>query len=389
MESAGNSRRGTRVCAPRSPAAMVAKPDALPHDDPTPELRELRAIRFFLAGLFLIALFGTIYFARALLLPIVLAVIVALTLRPVVRWLQKLHVPPAVSAVALIFGVAVGAAAAAWWVSGPAQRLLAQAPEIAFEVRWKLRGLIESVGAVQEATKEMEELTEGGGDGSAQAVVIDQGGLLTDVAGSVAGAGTSIVVALILAMFLLASWDFFVSRIVEEAPRFRDKKRAMVIVRDLEKQISRYLGAITVINAGLGLAIGLALWALGMPNPYLWGIAAFLLNYLPFIGAVGGTIGVAMVALVTFDTVGQALLAPLAYYALTSFEGQVVTPLMLGRQLAINTVAVLVTVMLWVWLWGIAGAFLAVPVLVIVKVLADNLPPLHRFGRFLDARPRD
>jgi predicted PurR-regulated permease PerM len=368
---------------------MVAKPDAPPPEDPTPELRELRAIRFFLAGMFLISLFGTIYFARALLLPIVLAVVVALTLRPAVRALQKLRVPPPVSAVGLMLGVGVAVAAAAWWVSGPAQRLLARAPEIGRDVRWKLRGLIESLGAVQEATQEVEELAKGGGDAPAQEVVIDQGGLLTDVAGSVAGAGTSIVVALILAMFLLASWDFFISRIVEEAPRFRDKKRAMVIVRDLERQISQYLAAITVINAGLGLAIGLALWAVGMPNPHLWGIGAFLLNYLPFLGAIAGTVGVAMVALVTFDTVGQALLAPLAYYTLTSLEGQVVTPLMLGRQLAINTVAVFVTVMLWVWLWGIAGAFLAVPVLVVVKVLADNLPPLYGLGRFLEGRPRE
>jgi hypothetical protein len=106
-------------------------------------------------------------------------------------------------------------------------------------------------------------------------------------------------------MFLLASWDFFLRRIVDEAPRFGDKKRAMAIARDLEHQISRYLAAITVINAGLGLAIGLALWAVGMPNPHLWGIAAFVLNYLPFLGAIAGTLGVAMVALVTFDTVGR------------------------------------------------------------------------------------
>lgn len=369
---------------------MVAKPDAPPVDEPPPELRELRAIRKLLLGLFLIALFGTFYFARALLLPIVLAVIVALTLRPIVRGLQKLGLPPPVSAVGLILGVGFMVAAAGWWAAGPARRLLARAPEIGQEVRWKLRGLIESVSEMQEATEEVESIAEGAGaQGQVQQVVIDQGGLLTDVAGSVAGAGTSIVVALILAMFLLASWDFFLRRIVEEAPRFRDKKRAMAIARDLEHQISRYLAAITVINACLGLAIGLALWAVGLPNPHLWGIAGFVLNYLPFLGAIAGTVGVAMVALVTFDTVGQAALAPLAYYTLTSLEGQVVTPLMLGRQLAINTVAVFVTVMLWVWLWGIAGAFLAVPVLVIVKVLSDNLPQMQGFGRFLEGRARE
>jgi predicted PurR-regulated permease PerM len=371
----------------RSSAAMVAKPDAPPIEDPPPELRELRAIRKLLLGLFLIALFGTFYFARALLLPIVLAMIFALTLRPVVRGLQKLGLPPPVSAVGLIFGFAALLAAAGLWAAGPARRLVERAPEIAFEVRWKLRGLIESVGQMREMSEEIGDIAEGGEE--VQEVVLEQGGLITDVVGSLAGAGTSIVAALILAMFLLGSWDFFLRRVVEDAPRFRDKKRAMAIARDLEYQISRYLAAITVINAGLGLAIGLALWALGMPNPHLWGIAGFVLNYLPFLGAIAGTLGVAMVALVTFDTAGQAILAPLAYYALTSFEGQVVTPLMLGRQLAINTVAVFVTVMLWVWLWGIAGAFLAVPVLVIVKVVSDNLPQMQGFGRFLEARRRE
>lgn len=360
-----------------------------PSADPAPELRELRAIRRLLTGLFLLALFGAFYFARALLLPIVLAVVVALTLRPVVRGLAGLGVPAAVSAVTLVLTLGLGVAAAIWAAAGPARRLVERAPEIGREVRWKLRGLIDSLGEMQEATEEVGELAAGPGGDRAQEVVLEQGGLLTDVVGSVAGVGTSLVAALILAMFLLASWDFFVRRIVEEAPRLGDKKRAMAIVRDLELQISRYLAAITVINAGLGLSIGLALWAIGLPNAYLWGIAGFALNYLPFIGAAAGTVGVGMVALVTFDTLGEALLAPLAYYALTSLEGQVVTPLFLGRQLAINTVAVFVTVMLWVWLWGIPGAFLAVPVLVVVKVMADNLPPLARFGRFLDARTRE
>jgi predicted PurR-regulated permease PerM len=96
-----------------------------------------------------------------------------------------------------------------------------------------------------------------------------------------------------------------------------------------------------------------------------------------------------MVALVTFDSAAYAMLAPLSFYAITTLEGQIVTPLVLGRRLSINTVAVLMTVMLWVWLWGIAGAFLAVPVLVVVKVLAENLPQLATFGRFLEAERRD
>jgi predicted PurR-regulated permease PerM len=363
---------------------MVAPPDVPSPDDPSAELRELRAIRRRLTILALIAAFGAIYFARALLLPIVLGFVIALTLRPLARALERFRIPPAVSGVLVILALTAVVLGAAWWAAGPVARLVDRAPEIGQEVRWKLRGIIESVGAVQDATKEVETLA-GGGDGGTQEVVIEQGGLLTTVVGSLAGAGTSVVIALILASFLLSTWDFFLLRVVEEVPRFRDKKRAIEIARNLERQISRYLGAITLINAGLGVATGLVLWAIGMPNPHIWGLAAFVLNYLPYLGAILGTVAVGMVALVTFDSVGHAMLAPLAFYALTALEGQIVTPMVLGRHLSVNTVAVLVTVMLWVWLWGIAGAFLAVPVLVVVKVLAENLPPLATFGRFLEA----
>lgn len=353
-------------------------------------LEELRAIRALLAGVFLIGLFAVVYFARAVLLPIVLALLFALTLRPVVRALHRRGVPYAVSAVGLIAGLGAAAGGLLWWASGPASRLVQRAPQIGRELEWKLRDLIWSVSQVQQASEQVEEIArpEGGGD-EAQEVVLEQGGLLTDVVGSLAGAGTSLVAALILAAFLLASGDFFHRRIVEAADKLTDKKRSMVIVRDVERQISRYLAAITVINAGLGLAIGTALWAIGLPNAHIWGIAAFLLNYLPFLGAIGGTIAVGMVALVTFDSLGQALLCPMAYYALTSLEGQVLTPMLVGRHLALNTVSVFVTVMLWVWLWGIAGAFLAVPVLVAVKVVADNVPGLQTFARFLDSERRE
>jgi predicted PurR-regulated permease PerM len=366
---------------------MVAQPDAPPPEDPSPEVREMRAIRRRLTILALIAVFAAIYFARALLLPLVLGFVIALTLRPLVRAMERFRIPPAVSGVLVIVALAAVVLGAAWWAAGPVAGLVEQAPDIGQEVRWKLRGIIDSVVAVQEATAEVETLAGGGEE--AQEVVLQQGGLLTAVVGSLAGAGTSIVVALILASFLLATWDFFLLRVVEEAPRFRDKKRAIEIARNMERQISRYLGAITLINAGVGVATWLALWAMGMPNPHIWGIAAFVLNYLPYLGAIAGTVAVGMVALVTFDSAGYAMLAPLSFYAITTLEGQIVTPLVLGRHLSINTVAVLVTVMLWVWLWGIAGAFLAVPVLVVVKVLADNLPPLTTFGRFLEAERRE
>ncbi|MGR3484801.1 MAG: AI-2E family transporter [Paracoccaceae bacterium] len=356
------------------------------------QIAELRKIKGLLIGLFVIAALGAIYFARVVLLPLVLALLIALTLRPVTRLLQRIGVPTSVSAVVLIFGIGGAMIAGGWLASGPAGNLVERGPAIFAEVQFKMRDIIGTVTAVAEATEQVEEITQGpaaAGDPEEgpQEVVIEQSGLLSDVVGSVASMGTTIVAAMILAMFLLASGDFFQRRIVEAAPRMQDKRAALQIVNDTERQISRYLASITIINAGLGLAIGLALWLLDMPNPFLWGAAAFLLNYLPFIGAIVGATMAGMVALVTFDSVGYALLVPAAYYLLTSLEGQIVTPLLLGRSLSLNTVAVFVTVMLWVWLWGIPGALLAVPVLVVIKVIADNVTGLKTFGAFLGNAP--
>ncbi|KAA9010060.1 AI-2E family transporter [Histidinibacterium aquaticum] len=352
-----------------------------------PDLQELRTIRRYVGWLFLIAAGGTLYFARALLLPLVLAILLALTLRPIARGLYRIGVPHVVSAVGLILLLATLVGGATYVASGPATRLMERAPEMGQEVQFKLRHILRSVDEMQDATEQVQEIADGGSEG-AQEVVIEQGGLLTDVMGSLASAGTSLAVAIVLAMFLLASGEFFPRRIVEASPRLEDKERSLTIVRGVERQISRYLAAITIINAGLGVAIGLTLWAIGLPNPHLWGIAAFLLNYLPFLGAAAGVIGVGVVALVSFDSVGQALLCPFAYFCLTALEGNIVTPSFVGRQLSINTVAVFVTVILWVWLWGIAGAFLAVPVLLVIKVVSDNVPALKTLGMFLSQDQR-
>lgn len=360
---------------------------------PGPEAAdELRRIRRILTGLLIIAVLATVFFARAVLLPIVLAVVLALTLRPVARGLNRLGLPHPLAAVLIVAVIAGITAAAIYGASGPVSRLVEQAPQIGAEVRWKLRDLLASMDRVQEASQQVEDLAGGGAaqDG-AQKVVLAQGGLIGTVVGSLASAGTSLAVAFVLATFLLASGDFFQRRIVESAPRLTDKKRALTIVKDVERQISTYLAAITVINACLGLAVAVVLGALGLPNAPLWGLATFLLNFLPFIGAAVGTVAVTAASIIAFDSFGQAILCPLAFLALTSIEGQVITPALVGRRLAINSIAVLVTLLVWGWLWGVAGTFLAVPVLVIVKAISDNVGSLETLNRFLtpDDPPRE
>ena len=199
-------------------------------------------------------------------------------------------------------------------------------------------------------------------------------------------AAVQVVLVLVLLFFLLASGDMFYEKIVHVVPRFRDKRRAMRIAHGIERQLSRYLLTITLVNAGLGVAVGLAMWAFGMPDPLLFGVIAWLFNYVPYVGAIGGSVLVFVVGLLTFDGVWLALLPGLVYYALTALEGQFITPYFLGRSLKLNQVVVFVTIAFWAWLWSVVGMLIAVPVLVAIATVCKSIPALEPLADFLSAR---
>jgi predicted PurR-regulated permease PerM len=327
------------------------------------------------------------FFAKDVLLPIVLAILISLTLSPIVRGLNRAGIPPGITAVVLVVALAISLFAVVYLVSGPVSDMLRDVPNVGNELRLKLRSLTESVEAVKEASDEVQKLTEAAsGSNKAQKVVIEQPGILNYAVSSLASAGASLAIALVLAIFLLSSNDLFYAKIVNSFSRFEDKKKALRAVYDIERKVSRYLLTITIINAGLGLAIAGVLWALGVPSFYVWGLIAFLLNFLPYIGSIIGLVLVGIYTVVTIDPLSVAAIAMLGYFTCTTIEGQFVTPLILGKRLELNTVAVFVTVVFWGWLWGVAGALMAVPFLVLVKVICDNVESLGTFGNFLGSR---
>jgi predicted PurR-regulated permease PerM len=207
------------------------------------------------------------------------------------------------------------------------------------------------------------------------------------MAGSVAtiapGLLSQLVLAVALLYFLVASGDMFIQKAVQAADRFEDKRQTVRTIRTIEARLGNYLGAITLINAGLGVAIGTAMWLLGMPSPLMIGVMAMLLNYVPFVGAVVGSLVVAVIAFVSFGTVGSALGIFATYYALTAFEGQFVTPTLVGQRLRLNVVAVFTAVAFFAWIWSVMGMVVAVPMLIVVKVVCDSIPRLQRVGLFL------
>jgi predicted PurR-regulated permease PerM len=196
-------------------------------------------------------------------------------------------------------------------------------------------------------------------------------------------AGAVIVVTIILLYFLLASGNLFLQKLVRVLPRFQDKRTAVTIVHQVEKDISLYLLTVTMINAGLGVAVGTAMYGLGMPNPVLWGVMAGCFNFIPYLGAITSAVVLTLVASVTFDQLAHIIVVPVVFAALTSLEGMIITPTVLGKRLSLNPVAIFIWLLLWGWLWGIPGTLLAVPLLAVIKIMCDNIAPLAPVGEFL------
>lgn len=346
----------------------------------------LKALRQSASILSVIAIFVVIYFARDLILPVMLGFLIAMTLSPIARTSFRAGVPPGLTAGALTLATGCAIVSIIYLAGGTVAAWVEDAPNIGRELEIKLRGLSDAFEAVQEASEEVERLgkdTGGENTGEKQQVVVEQPGLLTSAVTGFASSATTIAVALILAFFLLASGELFYTKLVQSFSSMKDKKRALSVVYGIQRRVSRYLLTITVINAVLGLAIGTTLWFLGLENAVIWGIAAFLLNYLPFIGGVIGTLLVGAHAIITFNSVAYALLAPFSYQALTTLEGQFLTPYFVGRQLELNTVSVFLAVVVWTWLWGVSGALLAVPFLLVFKAVADEFETLKPVGNFL------
>ena len=187
----------------------------------------------------------------------------------------------------------------------------------------------------------------------------------------------------VLLYFLLASGDLFLRKTVRLIPTLRNKIQAVEVAREIQAMLGRYFFTVTVINAGLGVATAIAMQLLGMPNALLWGAMAMLLNYIPYLGPTASLVILSVAAVVTFDNLAQIWPVPAVFLTLTVLEGQLLQPVVVGRSLRMNPVMVFVAVLLLGWLWGIAGMFIAVPILATLKVICDHVERFAALGEYL------
>src|SRR4030042_2699717 len=335
-----------------------------------------------LKGLFIIALFYTLYFTRELVLPLVLASLLTFLLRPVVRTLKRLSIPQGAGA-AIVLLVLLGIASyGVLRISRPAAEWVEKVPESLSKIELKVSLLHKPLETLNRTAEELKKIARMGEEKKFE-VEIKKPALADTVLTGTQEFLAKTSVMFILLYFLLASGDLFLNQTVKVFPGLDRKKEIVKIIRAVEDQISRYLFTVTVINIFMGVSLGISMYLIGMPNSVLWGVMAGFLVFLPYLGPLIGIAIVTLVASLTFDGLGRIVLAPAIYLALEAIQGQIITPMVLGIRLALNPVAIFVWLIFWGWMWGVVGALLAVPMLMVLQILCEHIPRLAPLGEFL------
>ncbi|MGH7542065.1 MAG: AI-2E family transporter, partial [Gemmatimonadota bacterium] len=327
----------------------------------------------------------TLYFARPVLLPIVLGILISFVLDPFVGLLERWHVPRALGAAFVLGGVLGGIGYGVYRLSGPAAEWVEQAPRNVRQLEEKLREIRQPVADVERATQEVERITSIGEQEPAneRSVRVSEPPLAERIVTGMREFLASGVLMIVLLYFLLSSGDLFVRKLAKVLPTLHEKRRAVQVVKEVRAEVSGYLLTVSLINVGLGAAVAGVLWLLDMPNAVLWGVVAGVLNFVPYVGPLIGVLLVGFASLLEFEGIGRALLAPGAYLALNMLEGNFVTPAVLGRRISVNPVAVFLGLLFWGWIWGVPGALMAVPIVATLKILCDHYEPLAPLGEFM------
>lgn len=327
--------------------------------------------------------FCALYFAASLLVPIASAVLLSMMLTPPVQFLERFHVPRPLASALVVLSVMALLAGGLFALAAPAKSWIEKAPQSLHQIQKKLQGFTKPFDDIKKATDQLQEQARTPENAGPQEVRVVRPALADIVllgSPQVIGAGLSVT---ILLFFLLASGDVFLRKLVTVIPTFSDKKRAVDITRQIETDISFYLLSFTSVNVGLGLAMAIVTAVLGMPNPLLWGAVVATLNFVPYVGALTSMVILGMVGAQTFDSLTMALAAPAILLVLVALTAEVVMPMVLGRGLLLNPVAIFIAIMLWGWLWGIVGVLLAVPLLASFKIICERVEPLHGVAEFL------
>lgn len=320
---------------------------------------------------------------RDVALPIVLAVLFTLLLSSPVRWLRRHGIREKFGAAVVVFGALATISLVSAMLVTPAVEWVGSAPRTMQDVERKVRRLARPLLALQKSAESIERVTAAPGADTTQQVRIAEPGLFARASVNVLKQIPTALTVVFLTYFLLAAAPLFRRKLAQMMPGRRDVAKVESVVAEIELVTSRFLMTMLAINTGVATATAVGLWLVGVPNPILWGVVAGVLNFMPYIGPVATAAVVTLAALASFDDPARALLAPAICVVIHLIETNLITPVLLGRRLPLNTVAIFVGLIFFTWVWGIPGAVLAVPITVVFKVTCDHVPALNSVGEIL------
>lgn len=307
-------------------------------------------------------------------LPVTAAIVIAIASVPALEWLERRGVPSAVAALICVLGILLLVNGALALIIVPASDWFIRLPERLPRIQANLAPLIDFYASLQRFVDEALTSLADNTAAQMQAVAVQTPNSLLDYIGSAApAAAIQLFFVILLIFFFLSGWTKLRGRTIRSRSSFDSALNTARIIQNVVDATSAYLSTIVLINALLGLAVALLLWALGMPSPLMWGGIVALCNFVPYVGPIVAAGLLAMGGLMTFDTIGLALLPALIQVGLHTIEANVVTPMVLGRRLTINPMLILLSLSFWGWIWGAPGALLAVPLLIIVQTIVFSI----------------
>ncbi|AEI95172.1 AI-2E family transporter [Roseobacter litoralis] len=334
-------------------------------------------------GIFCILLLQTLVWASDFLIPVTAAFLGYFVLNRPRRWLAKAGVAPAVSAGLFTAILAAFIVVLLVQLSAPAAQFIEDLPSLMEQIKEKLSASGGTLEAINDATVAAEEIIADQGAETVAVEVVSNTGVAATIFSMAPGFLSRILFALILLFFLVASGDMFLSKAVQSFERFSDKRRAVEVLHAIEDRLGYYLGGITIINAGLGIAVAIAMSLWNLPGAVLLGFMAFGLNFVPFLGGLAGATIAAAIAFVSLDGTWAAAGVFGTYILLTSIEGQFITPVVISRRMRLNTTVVFLSVAFFAWIWSVMGMVVALPILIVLKIACDETQSLQTLARFL------
>ncbi|WP_255591827.1 MULTISPECIES: AI-2E family transporter [unclassified Acidovorax] len=351
-------------------------------------------------SLALLALFAGVallHWASAVFIPIMLSLLLTTALRPAVELLRRCHVPRWLGAGVLLIAIVFGLASAAWSLSDGAAQLVDSLPVAAKKVRDSIKaraGTSSPLDTVQKAATQIEQAANENSAASptrrgVQRVVVERPPfnirdyLWSGTMGLMSALG-QLTVVVFLTFFALASGNLFRNKLLRIAGTSLERRKVTIhVLEDITNQIQRYLLVQVLTSALVGVATGLAYWALGLENAAVWGVVAGVLNLAPYIGSALVTGASALVAFLQFGTLDMALAIGGASLVIHTLVGNLLTPWLTSRTSSMSPVAVFVSVLAWGWLWGLWGLLLGIPVMMAVKAVCDRVEDLKAVGELL------